>query len=260
MRSYGGLGNQCFQVFFARCVLRSFNHADLKVYFSDNYRTKRKFVFGGLEGLNTSLTNLDKLILALRIPRILSYLFKRDIGRIYFLNYIILDGYFQNVEFYKEFRKDFIEEEILFLRNFLCSEIVLNNNTLWHFRLMDFFENEVSEVSYLEELLKDLPKLDADVISNRDILFLERAQRYSSFFDDLKYIDTAHYSDHQLLILMCSYRKIVTMGSTLAFWASVFSCAELGFFDANFRNSSELLALHALLTNTNRVDAICQEV
>lgn len=251
LRSYGGLGNQCFQLFFARCVLRSVDHAELKVYFSDNYSVKRKFFFGGLGDLNTALTQLEKWILALRIPRILSYVIKRDFGRINFLNYIILDGYYQNVKFYKEFRMEYIQEEKLFLRNHLCSGIVVNNNTLWHFRLMDFFENEASEVSYLQELLKNLPKLDADVISNRDIHFLKRAQRHSSFFGDLRYIETTHYSDHQLLTLMCSYKKIVTMGSTLAFWASVFSSAELGFFDSNFRNSSELSDLHAFLTSTN---------
>jgi len=161
--------------------------------------------------------------LKIRIPKILERINISKSGKIVFFNRHILDNYFQEKLFYSEFDKNEIVRQISILKNEFFS--IFNENerqnfnklNLYHFRLGDFFSSEFDQINFIKNNLKNIPE-NTVVISNRDDLF------HINYFHqkNITYLNTSSFSSIQMLFLFTKFQNIISNGSTLAFWGSLF--------------------------------------
>ena len=210
--THGGLGNQLFQVLYARLNANKYNID--KIYYSHNKNYKRlaDFELTFLNGIKPAKF-IDNLILKFRIPKILERLNLSKSGKIIILNKLILDNYFQDSSFYSEFSKNEIITQISILRKEFHSnfnDIYFNNYNqlnIFHFRLGDFFQSDIEQIKFIESNLKNIPN-NTVVISNRDDLF--SSIRFFSNLDhnNIKYLETKQFTSIQMLFLFTKFNNI----------------------------------------------------
>jgi len=215
VRTHGGLGNQLFQILYAR--LRA-GGAPVSVIHDDNYA--HAFALSSLFRGYFEPTATQRWISACRIPKILergglSREGTLKVGRTRFL-----DGYFQDAKFYATFASWELAEALNgFRAEFEVRPSDPTGDELHHIRLGDFFSSEGAQQAYLDERLKELPR-GAFIITNREDL-VSAATRSERFADmGLKVVPSAHASPEATLRLMSEYQTIVSNDSTLAFWAA----------------------------------------
>jgi len=215
VRTHGGLGNQLFQIFYARLCA---DKEPLVVIHDDNY--PHAFALSAAFGGYRDPTLIQRSISACRVPKILdrSHL-SRDgmfkVGRTSFL-----DGYFQDARFYAGFEHGRLTKALERLRaEFDIRPDETSGEELHHIRLGDFFRSEDAQTAYLAERLKELPP-GAFIITNREDLvsIATQSERFAPM--KLKLVPSAQASPEATLRLMSSYQTIVSNDSTLAFWAA----------------------------------------
>lgn len=219
--SHGGLGNQLFQLLYARLYANKYNINKIYFYHNKNYKRIADYELTFLKDIKPALF-IDRFLLKIRIPKILERINISKSGKIVFFNRHILDNYFQEKLFYSEFDKREIIRQITILKNEFFS--IFNENdyqyynklNLYHFRLGDFFSSEFDQINFIKNNLKNIPE-NTVVISNRDDLF------YINYFHqkNITYLNTSSFSSIQMLFLFTQFQNIISNGSTLAFWGSV---------------------------------------
>lgn len=236
VRTHGGLGNQIFQIFFARLYAQTLD-TDYAELHDTNY--KHKFDRSlEIHPAPAAITKRQHLISDLRIPKLLLRLHLRETEKITVFSDTFLDGYFQGASDYKSFPDALIEAQIRGLRkelNIRCSDS--NQSTLYHIRLGDFFTNHQDAKAHALNRIEEL-KPESTIISNQEEIFLEDFVQDKLRGKGCMLHSTAGYTSEDVLRLMSKYGRIVTNNSTLALWASVLGSCHTEFSD------SRLAAVH----------------
>lgn len=226
-RTHGGLGNQLFQIFYARLLAKQSETPDLIVV--HDLRYKHRFdlstQFAVLRGPPPPLVHW---LSSIRLPKLVSKVRLTYVESMRLGGTIYLDGYFQRPDQYNAFSDRQLFEELRRLRAEFNIDGDFDSVTLIHLRLGDFFGNEADQINHLEVRLRRLPR-DAHIITNRDDLLLipDYAAALKTF--GCQHIPTSTLSADALLRLMSRYKSIESNNSTLAFWASVLTGSEVAF-------------------------------
>lgn len=249
--SHGGLGNQLFQVFYAKLYAKKYNID--KIYFSHNKNYKRiaDYELEFLKDIKPAKF-IDRCLLKIRIPKILDRINLSKSGKIILFNKHILDNYFQDNLFYLEFGKNEILTEISILKTDFFSSFnkidfnKYNKLNIYHFRLGDFFKSESDEINFIKDSIENIPE-NTVVISNRDDLF---STNYF-FKNNIIYLDTSAFSSIEMLLLFSQFENIISNGSTLAFWGSVLGNTSFQVNNIKDNNVINLIKLNGLFKIRN---------
>lgn len=215
VRTHGGLGNQIFQILYARLLA---NSGEPELVHDANY----PHAFGLSRAFTgyPQPTSVTRLISRLRLPKLLERARLSSRGTVTIGGTTFADAYFQGTHFYRAFSPDAINREIDRIRGELqISPDVVDGDELHHIRLGDFFNDEQSQRTYLAERFKELPA-GAFIITNREDLVEESIRSPALARQNLSIVPSASASADETLRLMSGYRTIVSNDSTLAFWAA----------------------------------------
>lgn len=238
LRTYGGLGNQLFQYFYARCLMHYEGYLELSCFHDSNYAHGFKLdsIFSNLNTMNHS----DRFISSLRIPRIFALLRVSNTYKFTLENKIFLDGYFQDLFFYKNFGKEILATNINLLRDLFKIENVTNKKKkIIHIRLGDFFLNEEEQKKYLHNKLIEIDTHSSIVTNRDDLLDLPENQKLLNS-KKILHLKTNSYSAFEMIKLFSNYENIESNNSTLAFWGATLGENNL------IINDDKLLDLHNL--------------
>jgi len=215
VRTHGGLGNQIFQILYARLLGRG-REPDLvhDINYPHAFGLSAAFVGHSHPGL------VGRLVSASRIPKVLEKARLSTRGVVTLGSVTFVDGYFQDTRFYESFSSAAILDNIERLRSELrVSRETIHGAELHHIRLGDFFSDEQSQIDYLSTRLQDLPDR-AFIITNREDLVDAAICGPSLKARNLSIVSSASASADETLRLMSEYETIVSNDSTLAFWAA----------------------------------------
>lgn len=241
VRTHGGLGNQIFQLLYARLTA---GNGALRLIHDENYphAFPLSAPFAEVMGPNV----VGRLVSALRIPKLLERLFGHDSGVIRIGSILFLDGYFQHPSFYGKFSSNCLARELHKLAlEFGVEASEASSGELHHIRLGDFFANEEVQRDYLIQRLAPLPS-GAKIITNREKLVAEVIGDKRLGRENLAIVPTSGMPAEEVLRLMSSYTTIVSNDSTLAFWAACLADRKL------VMPSENLMNLYTLLSGARR--------
>jgi hypothetical protein len=170
VRTHGGLGNQLFQIVFARLSAgtRHTGYAELHdLNYSHGFKRSKE-----LEPAPLHATGVQRCISALRIPKLLlrSRLWRTE--QVAMFGSLYLDGYFQRASDFQRFSDAQIASEVRRLRRELRIEPngCADNRTLYHIRLGDFFDAADAALAHALKRVDELVP-NATVITNQEELF-----------------------------------------------------------------------------------------
>jgi hypothetical protein len=224
VRTHGGLGNQLFQILFARLLARSKGGIGVARIHADGYahRFPASLVFKNLQTPSV----VAAAISACRVPKALRRMKIRSSEWIALPGMLVLDGYFQEAQDYSIFDEREINTEIQELRQELSISKLGAGGDLVHIRLGDFFADEQAQREYLTLRVSDIPK-GADIITNREDLLEASPICQHLIRNDNRLRSTSALEADELLRLMASYSRIHANDSTLALWAALLGGAEI---------------------------------
>lgn len=236
-RTHGGLGNQLFQILYSRLFAGSLADSQLFIIHDRNY--PHAFALSPVFTESGKVPALAGLVSRIRMPKILERIGISRSGRFSFSGGVYIDGYFQNVDYYRDWSDLEIATQLERLR--IAMEIKSGNpdqGILHHIRLGDFFTTEAAEIQHLEERLSALPD-GCSVMSNREELIKSSglADKFSN--KHIQVVPSGGDSAETVITNMSRYGEVVTNNSTLAFWAACLGKGKL------VTESPELNALFA---------------
>lgn len=244
-RTHGGLGNQLFQVLYSRLFAGSLADSRLFVIHDRNYphafALSPVFTEGGEAPFPAGLVS------RIRMPKILERIGISQSGRFSIGGGVYIDGYFQNVDDYRDWSDLEIASQLERLR--IALEIKSGNpdqGILHHIRLGDFFTTEAAEIQHLEERLSTLPD-GCSVMSNREELIKGSVLGDTLSSKRIQVVPSGGDSAETVITKMSRYGEIVTNNSTLAFWAACLGDRKL---------VTESAKLNALYARFSRVKAV----
>lgn len=240
LRTHGGLGNQLFQILFARLFASTKQQTYREIHdarYTHNFTRSVEIEHGGSPALRR-----QRLISRLRIPKILSRTRLCSTEIIALLGDAYLDGYFQAVSDYAAFPDALIAQEIARLRLELgiTPRTSASETKLYHIRLGDFFNERENAVDHA---ISRVAQLDAGstIITNQEDIF--REARVAGHLDSkgCKLHPTGDFLPEDVIRFMGQFGTIYTNNSTLALWASILGNCRTTFDD------ERLSALHRRL-------------
>ena len=236
VRTHGGLGNQLFQIFYAILLRNRVSRARLTVIHDSNYGHGFELDKNLEVAYSSKVGFIPNIISKARIPKVISRLLRREIGRFSLLNYHFLDGYFQDVRNYNNFDDMEISDALNELKGHLVpkADECDRSSVLYHFRLLDFFRSESEELKYIKAQFSDV-SAKSSIVSNNDNLFRRpEIQKYLRK-KNINHIESDGLSSVEVLLLMMGYGTIHSNNSTLAFWAAIFNRCELNVGDDDLK-------------------------
>ena len=235
LRTTGGMGNQLFQYFFALCLKEKVNAKKIVLSHSARYQHKFKL----LEDFKYLLPkrNFWELIFRLRIPMILKRLNFIDKGVLKIGKFYWVDDYFQNKTDFKDFSSLEISNSIKKIRKIIINNKNLHtiNKTINHFRLKDFFNDKIKEKEYVIKRIQNLEN-NSTIISNNDDVFFELEIKNVLKRKNINFIESKYFDVKDVFWEMMKYEKIISNGSTIAFWAGIIGGRELKIELINLKN------------------------
>lgn len=230
---HGGLGNQLFQYFYARLIFFQREGTELRLIsdFLEHYRSPRSVEL--LPLIESDLTDRLSIcsadgLLRLRIPKLL----KRITGQEFVVSIpgygVIVDGYFQELQHFKNFPAEVLAEELSLWRGTLSKRLsldTLGRGRITHIRLGDFFNDHEAARSFAAQQLSAISGPTDLVTDQEDVLASELSKL--DLAHPVRLLSSADMSAWDLMALMCRYESISTNGSTLVFWAAVIRGAQL---------------------------------
>ncbi len=217
VRTHGGLGNQLFQMLFARLVAEQCGQTLLRVH---DARYRHGFAASPLFDDTPTAGGAIAALSALRLPKLAHRVFGSEDEVVRLPGVLLIDGYFQRREQYAAFAPASIACEIQRLRFRLGVGGAHAAVPLSHIRLGDFFGSEDGQREHLEMRLAGLQE-GCDIVTNRDDLLAVPAARELLAVRRCRHVATAHLAPEALLALMASYPAIHANDSTLSFWAAL---------------------------------------
>lgn len=240
LRTHGGLGNQLFQILFARLFARAERQPCAEIH-DANYRHgfARSAEIAAIGGPASAT---QRVVSWLRIPKILSRAGIYPTDKVNILGDIYLDGYFQKAEDFLAFPDDMIAFEVSTLRSELQiqPQMVPDDRTLYHIRLGDFFDDREQALGHAIQRVERLQANSAIITNQEDIFADDRMKKHLQARGCRLHI-TKHYSSEDVIRLMSGYGHIVTNNSTLALWASILGNCQTTF------DEPRLAAVHEYL-------------
>jgi rhodanese-related sulfurtransferase len=139
---------------------------------------------------------------------------------------IIVDGYFQDREVYAKYPIHHLKQALENLRSQWKKNIKAEkkNGSILHLRLSDFF-NQANEAR--EHVRKKLIGISGSiaVITDQEELVKEEIKALDHN-KNIELICSHEMKAAEVLNILSSYEKVITNGSTLAFWASILAKSE----------------------------------
>ncbi|MEK7118755.1 MAG: hypothetical protein AAB869_04045 [Patescibacteria group bacterium] len=238
VRVHGGLGNQIFQVFYARMYADKYGLTLREVYDGSYYHG---FERSPALAAAPEPTNLEKFVSALRIPKFLNKAHLSSERPIRIFGSTYLDAYFQTVTSYAEFGDAEIKKHLRRLAAEFGIRSASNDQTLLHIRLGDFFKTRESALEHAVGRLRRADENSA-IMTNDEALFKDPVLLRLLDEKKCKIITTERLEPEIVLRLMATFRQINANDSTLIFWASV-----LGGCKINLNNNT-LIHTHEYFT------------
>ena len=236
IRTHGGLGNQIFQIFYAKIV-----YENEPIIFHDNryphnFRLSKSFE----RYFSQDISLIDSAICKSRFVKLIEKFTTATpilkLGSTHFL-----DGYFQKNELYSAIPASRISDGIKTLRNILKIDANPLEDSLCHIRLSDFFKSDDERVEAARNRLLNLEKGTHFISSSDHLISDDQECQRLIVENNLVHIDTNGFSGEDVLLLMSKYKKIKSNNSTLAFWAAVFNNSQLVIDDKNLNILFDML-------------------
>ena len=226
LRTHGGLGNQIFQVLYAR-LYSDQNGTELgEVHDSSyNHHFPRSLE---LIKRNAELSYFQRFISSLRLPKLLNRIGFYKVETFSVFGSTFLDGYFQTTTQYRSFDSKKITRELIRIRDELKIQNTKKKKLLIHLRLGDFFESVEEAKKFALTRLLELP-LGATIITNQENLLADPELKSLLDIADCKVLTTVGFTSEEVIRLMSSFETIITNDSTLTFWAAVLGCCNVDF-------------------------------
>lgn len=237
VRTHGGLGNQLFQILFARLTANARHTGYAEVHdlnYAHGFKRSTE-----LEHAPLRATALQLRVSSLRLPKLLLRSRLWCTEQVNLFGSVYLDGYFQCADDYERFADAQIASEVARLRRELHIEPTgaTDKRSLYHIRLGDFFNDPGAARSHALKRVDELAP-GATVITNQEELFQDAQIRERMQAKQCRLHSTADYASEDVMRLMSTHGLIVTNNSTLALWASVLGNCRTVFDD------SRLAAVH----------------
>lgn len=230
VRTHGGLGNQLFQLFYARLYGRAYGAHLLEMH---DLRYSHAFARSNEIAAAPAPSGFPSLISALRLPKLATRVgFRRDAVSIGHTTY--LDGYFQHVADYNCFDDAALREELLRLREELGVAPAPAEGTGVHLRLGDFFSSEADVSAHLAERLARLPR-GAAIITNDEERLATPQVAAMLIARGAQIVTTRTMSAEQVLRTLAGFAHVDGNDSTLLFWASVLSGMDCAYRNTELR-------------------------
>lgn len=231
VRTHGGLGNQLFQLLYARLYARV-NRASL--FEAHDLRYAHRFTRSAELAAAPAPSNWRRLISAIRLPKLATRA-KLPCDKVTFLGTTYLDGYFQRAVDFAGFDDALLREELLRIRTELRITPAPAQGTGVHLRLGDFFKTEAAVTSHLTERLEHIPE-GAAIVTN-DEARLTTPQVAKLLTERGAYVvTTGTMSPEQVLRTLAGFSRVDGNDSTLLFWASVLSGMDCAYQNAELRH------------------------
>ncbi len=225
VRTHGGLGNQLFQLLFAR-LLAAAQKTDYAELHDDRYA--HKFARSAeLRPPPATASRMQRFVSGMRLPKLLTRSRLAATEQLSLLGHSFLDGYFQQARDYQSFADSAIRLQVDAMRAELRiqAQRTPDGRTLYHMRLGDFFNNAQEALDHLVARIQEL-RPDSTIITNQEELFADARVQAQMRASQCQLLSTQAHSPEDVLRLMSTHGRIVTNNSTLALWASVFgNCA-----------------------------------
>lgn len=218
VRTHGGLGNQIFQLLYARL------HAHrLRATLSEVHDLGYAHAFArSVEIARASAPSaFGRAVSSLRLPKVLTRLNLRcDAVTLFGTTY--LDGYFQHVVDYAGFDDASLRRELTRLRDELNVSDMPPNGRGMHLRLGDFFTSDAAVTAHLNERLTRLGA-DTGIVTNEEARLNAPMAAAALVANGARIVPTSDMTPEQVLRTLASFRQVDGNDSTLLFWASVLS-------------------------------------
>ena len=236
VRTHGGIGNQLFQLLYARLLADALGEGRLRRAHDLRYPLR----FEACNDFEVSPVGpgVGAVLSWIRLPKLLLRAGMISGEQVQVGPFRLLDGYFQQIAIYTGFKDTRLQAQL----GRIAGELnigVATRGRLVHLRLGDFFADEASAVAHVEARL-DAIHDDCDLISNRDDLFAQPSYASRLNARNVRYLPSADLSPREVLRLMATYRKIESNNSTLAFWGAVLGGGDLAGNDMNQQHLLEL--------------------
>lgn len=231
VRTHGGLGNQLFQLLYARLYARA-NRADL--FEVHDLRYAHAFARSGELASAPEPSGAARLISGLRLPKLATRA-KLPRDQVTILSTTYIDGYFQQTADYSSFHDPLLRQELLRLRTELKVSPAPADGIGVHLRLGDFFTSEAAVAAHLADRLADIPNGAAIVTNEEDRLASPEVERILSA-RHAHLVTTRTMSAEEVLRTLASFARVDGNDSTLLFWASVLSGMECVYRNPELRD------------------------
>lgn len=230
VRTHGGLGNQIFQVLYARLYASGQRAAMFEIH---DARYAHAFARSSELATAPSPPLPIRMISALRLPKVLSRLkVHRDAAKL--AGTVYLDGYFQRAEDYAQFDDAALRRELLQLKAELNVAEAPAQGTGVHLRLGDFFTSESALITHLNDRLKRIGA-GAHIVTNEEKRLTTPIVAAALENVGARVLPTSNMTPEQVLRTLAGFAHVDGNDSTLLFWASVLSGMECEYSNPGLR-------------------------
>lgn len=232
LRTHGGLGNQLFQILFARLYAEQ---RVLELRESHDHRYQHAFPRCDAITISGKPSNWQNMLSALRFPKILSRTLGRSEKPLRLGGTIYIDGYFQDMKSFESFACAAIKRQL----DLLADELGIKaskGGQLVHLRLGDFFDDKMAATRHVRGRITDIPA-GSKIMTNDEKLLNEPEIAQILNDKNITLVTTEGLPAEQVLREMSQYARIDANNSTLAFWAAVLGNGTLSLSDKNLQNS-----------------------
>lgn len=240
---HGGLGNQLFQYFIASMEAASVSASELRVItdFIAQYEGSRALEIENLINAvgffpRVILMSSDILLRA-RLPKIVNRLVGRELIMRIPIYGTVLDGYFQELRFFRAYPTELLNSSLTTWRNILSEQGHLQpkqRRSVMHIRLTDFFKSSLDAKGFVKQKLAQLSEA-TDLVTDQEEIVMDALATFSFPFD-VRLQRTSTFTAWEVFALFSTYECIETNGSSLAFWAAVL--AQTQFRSSNAKHVS----------------------
>lgn len=237
LRTHGGLGNQLFQVLFARLLAE---HDGLELREIHDLRYSHAFVRSSAVAAASAPHRWQRIVSAARVPKVLQRFFGRAEAPLRLGRSFYLDSYFQQATHYTAFSPQAIARQLQRLADELGLCPADLDACLVHLRVGDFFSDRAAAKTHVLKRLEAVPD-GAHLMTNDEALLREPEVASAMATRNVILISTQGMAAECVLRAMARYTRIDANDSTLTFWSSVLSGCEVPLRDEGLRACRELL-------------------
>lgn len=252
LRTHGGLGNQLFQVLYARLYAEQFGLSLREIH---DTRYPHAFPRSEVIALSDTPSIMQRTLSDIRFPKILSRAMGRSEKPLRLGNTIYVDGYFQDTDSFGSFTSAAIKYQLDLLADEL-GIVASEGGQLVHLRLGDFFGNKMAAMEHVGSRISQVPA-GSKIMTNDENLMKEPEIARILNDKNIQLITTEGMTAERVLREMSRYSRIDANNSTLAFWAAIFGHSELTLSDKKLQCSYQFfrnLAMNSV--NRSRQDNV----